>query len=145
MAADLVWQRLLGSGALGALVNLGGDVRCLGEPRWQRWQISIDPAIAIEDELVVRLDGGAVCTSTRLPRRWHFPNCGIGHHLLDRRTGRSAESDFASVSVIAPEAWLAEVLSRAVFLMPTARAHDLLRAHEARALVVSRSGGVARI
>ena len=38
------------------------------------------------------------------------------HHLLDPRTGLPGESGVASVTVIAGDAWRAEVLAKAAFL-----------------------------
>ena len=145
LAADLVAERLVERGALGALVNVGGDLRCAGSPPSQRWQIHLNVPIEVEDDLSVRLDSGAVCTSTPLKRRWETTGGGVGHHLLDPRTGRPAADNYASVSVIAPRAWLAEVLSKAVFLMPAPSAQQLLRSHRAGAVVVTMSGGVAQL
>ena len=122
LAADLVADRLIRAGAQSALVNIGGDLRCIGQGPGGRWNITIETPIDLPTPLSVKLDQGAVCTSTPLLRAWDYADGGIGHHLIDPRTGRPAESDFASVSVIAREAWLAEVLSKAVLLAPGRRA-----------------------
>lgn len=145
VAADLLVQRLLERGASGALVNLGGDVRCAADSPGNTWRVGIETPVAIERPLSVALQDGAVCTSTPLLRQWQTADGGSAHHLLDPRTGRPAESDFASVTVIAREAWLAEVLSKAVFLLPTARARHLLGTHDAGAILVTVSGGVSQI
>lgn len=58
------------------------------------------------------------------------------HHLLDPRTGRSA-NHHASVSVAAPQATLADGLSTALSVLAPARAAALLAAHpSARAYFV---------
>jgi thiamine biosynthesis lipoprotein len=145
LAADLVVQRLLNRGAKGVLVNLGGDVRCAGQAPADSWRIGIETPVPVARPLSVTLQDGAVCTSTPLLRRWQTADGAAAHHLLDPRTGRPAESDFASVTVIAREAWLAEVLSKAVFLLPTSRAGQLLGRHDAGAILVTLSGGVSQI
>jgi len=145
LAADLVCERLLQRGAAGALVNLGGDLRCAGTGPRGVWQVGIDVPVAVEPPLQVKLVDGAVCTSTPLLRRWTLVSGGQAHHLLDPRTGAPMETDLASVSVIARHARLAEVFSKAVFLMPAEQSERLLREHQAAALLVSRDGHVRRL
>lgn len=145
LAADLVVQRLLERGAEGALVNLGGDIRCAGAPPRDTWQIGVDVPVEVPEPITVKLAGGAVCTSTPLLRRWTLVTGGHAHHLLDPRTGRPMRTDLASVTVIAEQAWIGEVLSKAVFLMPQAQAVALLTAQRCAALLVSRDGRLRRL
>jgi thiamine biosynthesis lipoprotein len=145
LAADLIARRLLERGAEGALVNLGGDVRCLGRPARHAWQIGVEVPVATPEPITVKLLEGAVCTSTPLLRRWTLVTGGQAHHLIDPRTGQPMATDLASVTVIAPSAWLGEVLSKAVFLMDAADATALLVAHRAAALLVSRDGQLRRL
>lgn len=142
LAADLVATRLVQRGADGALVNLGGDLRCTGEPPRESWQVGITVPIDLPTPLTVKLTEGAVCTSTPLLRRWTLITGEQAHHLIDPRTGIPLQTDLASVTVIAREAWIAEVLSKAVFLMPADDAVALLRAHEAVALLVTHDARV---
>lgn len=145
LAADLIAERLLGRGAEGALVNLGGDVRCAGRAPGTTWQIGVEVPVDTPEPIAVKLVQGAVCTSTPMLRRWTLVTGGQAHHLIDPRTGRPMRTDLASVTVIAPTAWLGEVLSKAVFLMTAADATRLLRAEQAAALLVSRDGRVRRL
>ena len=145
LAADLVVQGLLERGAQGALVNLGGDIRCAGTAPRDRWQIGVDVPVEVPEPITVKLVGGAVCTSTPLLRRWTLVTGGHAHHLLDPRTGRPMRTDLASVTIISEQAWLGEVLSKAVFLMPQSQAVDLLAAHRCAALLVSRDGQLRRL
>ena len=64
----------------------------------------------------MRLDAGAVCTSTEVRRRWRNADGTVAHHLIDPRTLRPARTAFASVTVIAPAAWLGEVLTKAILI-----------------------------
>ncbi len=145
LAADLVAQRLLERGAEGALVNLGGDVRCAGRPARQTWQIGVEVPVETPEPITVKLSEGAVCTSTPMLRRWTLVSGGQAHHLIDPRTGAPMRTDLASVTVVAPNACLGEVLSKAVFLMSATQATKLLREHQSAALLVSRDGHVRRL
>lgn len=145
MAADLVAQRLLARGAQGVLVNLGGDLRCTGQSPRGAWQVGIEVPVDLPRPLQVKLTSGAVCTSTPLLRRWTVVSGGQAHHLLDPRTGAPLRTELASVTVISAQAWLAEVLSKAVFLMAWLHAVDVLRRHNSAALLVSADGHVQRL
>jgi FAD:protein FMN transferase len=115
-AADLLAAKLLDAGAAGACVNLGGDLRVAGEPPSpQGWMVEIDDPFETGDAGSVALLHGAVATSTRLRRAWSRDGRPL-HHLVDPATGAPAESGLASVTVLAGEAWWAEVLAKAAFV-----------------------------
>ena len=56
-----------------------------------------------------------IATSSKQGRRWQT-STGSAHHILDPRTGRPAEGTVAAVTVIAAEAWWAEVQATSLFL-----------------------------
>ncbi len=118
LAADMVAEALVGAGALGALVNLGGDLRAAGEPPDAGgWAISLpDPVRAGRELARFALPHGAVATSSRLRRRWRTL-AGPAHHLLDPATGRPATGATVAVSAVAGSAWRAEALATALFLL----------------------------
>jgi thiamine biosynthesis lipoprotein len=117
LAADLVAGLLVSSGADGALVNLGGDLRAMGRgPASDGWAITVDDPVAPDLELLrLALADGAVATSSRLVRRWATTD-GEAHHLIDPRTGAPAATEVVAVTVVAAEAWWAEALTKALFL-----------------------------
>ena len=115
-AADLVALELVDAGARGALVNLGGDLRVLGvAPEPYGWVIEVDDPLDTGDTGMLALREGAVATSTRLRRTWVRDGRSL-HHLIDPRTGLPAATGLASVTVVAGEAWRAEVLAKAAFI-----------------------------
>ncbi len=117
LAADLVAEEMLAAGAAGVSVNVGGDVRVAGFPpdESRGWVVGIDLDPDRDVTLPVALADGGVATSSRLRRRWDTTD-GEQHHLLDPTTGLPARSGWATVSIVAGEAWLAEVLTKAVFI-----------------------------
>lgn len=127
LAADLVTEELMAAGAMGVMVNLGGDIRFAGSP-------GEDPAwvISVADERlpVDRLDrafrwvsyqpgtSGAVATSTTLRRRWPSGAAGrVRHHIIDPATGAVADIDLVQASVFAEEGWWAEAAATAALLL----------------------------
>jgi len=128
-AADLTADLLAEAEALGALVDLGGDVRAIGvAPSADQWVITIEDPDAPGTALVgvgiagagnrgatASLGGGAVATSTTLRRRWQGPD-GPAHHLIDPSTSRPSTSGVVMASVVAANATWAEVFAKAALL-----------------------------
>lgn len=138
LAADLTATRLLDAGARGALVNIGGDLRALGQPPTEDgWVITIpDPADPHDELLRLSIPEGAVATSSSLRRRWQTTS-GQAHHLIDPTTGQPADTDVHSVTVVAGEAWWAEVLTKSLHLLGPAGLASLDNAH---AVIVTADG-----
>lgn len=142
LAADLVSDELMRRGAAACLVNLGGDLRVRGD-KGSPWEIGVDSEGPGPD-LSVRLAAGGLATSSSSRRVWRTP-AGSAHHLLDPRTGRPLRSPWAGATTIAPQAWVAEALSKAVLLTELSVARRLMRRHQGGGLVQDGSGGVERL
>jgi thiamine biosynthesis lipoprotein len=135
LAADLVVDELLNDGAAGACVDLGGDGRMAGEPPPDGWRVGIGDPYAPDNLLaVVALADHGIATSSRLIRRWTAGGA-MRHHLLDPRTGASLETGLDAVTVIAGDAWVAEVLTKAAFVAGPADVPHVLGALGAALLV----------
>lgn len=147
LAADVAAAAALRRGVRSVLVNLGGDVRCAGATPPGGWLISLDDAWepGQPSGWSVRLQTGAVATSSPLRRRWTYRDGTEGHHLLDPSTGLPLRARHAAVSVIARQGWLAEVFTKVVFLWPERRTVRLLRAYQAAAIVTAADGQRRRL
>ena len=147
LAADLVAGFLAAQGVHGVLVNLGGDLRVLGDPPEGGWSIRVDHPFdaTLPPVATVRLREAGLCTSSPLKRRWRAPDGTPAHHVLDPRTGRPATIEVASVTVTAPAAWLAETLTTAVMLSGPTFGAALLRRAGAEALVVGLDGTCSQL
>lgn len=137
---DRVAELLRAGGLDDVLVDLG-EARAAGQrPGGGPWRAAVsDPARPGRTlfELALGEHPGslpALATSAGEGTRFG-PDARI-HHLLDPRSGRSA-NHHASVSVAAPRATLADGLSTALSVLPPARAASLLAAYpSARAYLV---------
>jgi FAD:protein FMN transferase len=142
LAADIVIGELLAAGATGACVNLGGDLRVAGSnARGDAWTIAIEHPWIDEPIARVGLHAGAVATSTTLRRRWNVDG-ESRHHLIDPATGRPSTSDLELTTVIAGEAWVAEVMAKAVLLRGSARAFDIVDDSVVQVLTIDAMGAV---
>jgi FAD:protein FMN transferase len=105
--ADLAAEAVVAAGLPWAIVNAGGDLRIAGEapPR----EIGIeDPDDRREVLCVVRIDGGAIATTSVTQRRWG-PDL---HHLIDPRIGLPAATPVVQATVWAPTCAEAEISSK---------------------------------
>ncbi len=138
LAADLIACELVAAGAAGAMVNLGGDLRTLGDaPNPAGWTIALHDRPAS-----ITIGEGGVATSAVTRRRWMDADGRERHHVIDTSTATSATTVLASVSVIASSAARAEVLATAA-LVAGSGAIALLHAHGASGIAVARDGAVA--
>ena len=68
------------------------------------------------DVALLLISHGGVATSGRDYRRWQR-NGVWQHHLLDPSTGRPAETDALSATVIAPSAYEAEIAAKLALIL----------------------------
>ena len=115
-AADKAARRLRACGP--ALVDAGGDIAVSG-PRadGQPWPIAIGNPLHPDKHLaVLAVAGGGVATSGRDYRRWRSGD-EWRHHILDPRTGRPAQTDVLSATVVARSAVEAETAAKAALIL----------------------------
>jgi len=100
------------------LINAGGDLYAYGAPPGQPgWSIGIvDPWRPGQDIARLQVRQREVATSTISRRRWQHGGRPV-HHLIDPRSGRPAETDAVSVSVVAQRVALAEVYAKAALIL----------------------------
>jgi thiamine biosynthesis lipoprotein len=140
LAADIVIGELQAGGVAGACVNLGGDLRVAGSnPNGDAWTIAVEHPSIDQPVALIGLHAGAVATSTTLRRRWTVDG-QPRHHLIDPATGEPSASDLVLATVIAGEAWIAEVLAKAIVLRGSTRAFDIVDERHVQALTVDNAG-----
>lgn len=98
-------------------VNAGGDLFTVGLPSGETtWEIGLeDPRESDQTIAVLNVAPGAVATSSIAKRRWQQGD-QVQHHLIDPRRAVPAETDWLSVTVIAPHATTAEVYAKALLI-----------------------------
>lgn len=116
IAADILATMAIERGALGALIEMGGDVRISGTPPdGTHWRIGIeDPFVEERSIARVNLVDGAVATSSTLKRAWEKDGKKV-NHLINVHTGEAMTTNVVTVSVIAVSAGIAEVITKAGF------------------------------
>ncbi|MBQ9818268.1 MAG: FAD:protein FMN transferase [Proteobacteria bacterium] len=125
--ADRAAQILHAHGIDNFLVNAGGEIRTSGHPQGaDAWRIAIqDPAKKGNFPGYLAMNNAAVSTSGNY--EIFFGNDKTYHHIIDARTGHSPRR--ASVTVTAPTALEADILSTALFVMSPQEALQYTASH----------------
>jgi thiamine biosynthesis lipoprotein len=101
-----------------ALVNAGGDiaissVQQSGEP----WSIGVTDPLNPETHLqVLQVKSGGIATSGKDYHKWQLNGKWV-HHILDPRTGRPAQTDVLTATILAPSVLEAETAAKTVFIL----------------------------
>ena len=136
--ADLAARTLSARYGTAVLVELGGDLAVSGT-RHDGWRIDVAERAGDRGEQVVVHRGG-LATSTTTIRRWRRGDVELSH-LVDPRTGASADTCWRTATVYAPTALRANSASTAAILLGE-RALPWLEGHRLAARLVSRDGVV---
>ncbi len=143
-AGYAVANYLKSQGVESALINLGGNVQCLGsKPNGEKWKVAIkSPYLESSSGIygAVAVADKAVITSGGYER--YFEEDGKTYwHILDPETGRPAESGLVSVTIIGDDGLLCDGLSTALFVMGLEKAIDFYRASDDfEAVFITESG-----
>ncbi len=146
-AIDKAVEAMQKSGAIGAMIEIGGDIRCFGAPPRgkNRWLIGLQDARKASDNddtdtakllLVLELANAAIATSGDY-RRFAVIEGQIYSHIIDTETGYSSDK-LTSVTIISKNATDADALATAVSVMGAEKGLALIETEpETEAILVS--------
>lgn len=141
--ADALVSFLADRGVTDALVNIGGNVKALGQnERRGPWQVAIqDPAGQYGSGVgVVSLPSGYSLVTSGVYERG-FDLDGIRyHHILDPHTGYPIQNGVLSVSILAKSSLLADALSTACFALGAEEGLALASSYGAEAFFILADG-----
>jgi len=119
---------LIGRGVTGAVVDLGGDVAIVGgKPDGSPWKVGVRRPFGERSELLGAIETGEASIVTSGVYERGFEENGVRyHHILDPNTGMPVDSDVVSVTVVAENAMLGDVMSTIIMLVGSENALDTL-------------------
>ena len=128
-----VAQYLRDNGVKSALINLGGNVECIGKkPDGNKWKVAIKSPFADSKTGifgVIDAEDMAIITSGGYER--FFEEDGKTYwHILDPSTGYPAENGLVSVTIIGSDGLRCDGLSTALFVKGLKGATDYWESHE---------------
>jgi thiamine biosynthesis lipoprotein len=131
-AVDKAVETMQTHGAIGGMVDLGGDIRCFGAPFKGRdhWVIGLQNPNMVKDSagsevlLKLKIANGAIATSGDY-QQFIIIEGKRRSHIIDRKTGTSTEG-LSSVTIIADNATKADALATAVSVMGYEKGLELI-------------------
>ena len=141
--ADALVSFLADRGVTDALINIGGNVKALGQnENHSSWQIAIqDPGGQYGNAAgIVSLQSGYSLVTSGVYERG-FDLDGVRyHHILDPHTGYPIQNGVASVSILAQSSLLADALSTACFALGAEEGLALAAAYGVEAFFILADG-----
>ncbi len=133
------------AGCASAILNLGGNVYCLGNKKGEPFKVGIDTLMNQPNPPVLGLSDQAAVTAG-VTQRYKMINGVRYHHIIDPKTGMPAKTDLLSATIIADSATLADVLSTACIVLGQKKAEELLKQFpDVSAVLVLENGTVTTV
>jgi len=105
------------------------------------WRVNVeDPRDPTQTAAAIHVGPGAVVTSSVAKRSWNQAG-QTRHHLIDPRTGEPAQTDWLSVTVIAPQITTAEVYAKSLLIGGEGQAASLATQRPEIAYLAIKSDG----
>lgn len=115
--ADEVAAYLRDNGAVHALVNLGGNVLCVGgKTDTEDFTVGIEKPFETTSIAAVQAKDLSVVTSG-VYQRYYYVGDRLYHHILDPNTGYPYNNGLLSVSIIGPDSCECDALSTSCFAL----------------------------
>lgn len=117
--ADRIRDKLLAGGVEHAVINLGGNVLCIGSrPDGTAYRIGVRTPFGetTDTSLVLGITDQAVVT-TGIYERYFEQDAKLYHHIINPQTGYPYDNGIASVTIIADNAADADLLSTTCFAL----------------------------
>ncbi len=130
-AVERVAEALIEKGVTGYVLNVGGNVRAIGDSNGEPWQVGIEnPDTGSEEAYIELLDltDKSLVTSGNYQRFFVVDGKNY-HHIIDPDTLMPCDK-FMSVSVITTDSGYADALSTTLFLMDYEDGLQLIEATE---------------
>lgn len=126
--ADRIKDFLISKGVESAVINLGGNVLCVGKrPDGTPFRVGIQKPFADRNETaaVVEIDGRSVVSSGIYER--YFEQDGVLYnHILNPKTGYPYENDLTSVTIISDKSIEGDGLSTTAFALGLQKGMELI-------------------
>lgn len=123
-SVDLICEMLMKEGIKNYMVEVGGEVRCLGQNlEGKAWRIGVDkPTEEIDAQdrfqFILGMDSMALATSGNYRKFWVDTATGMRYaHTINTKTGYPAKNQLLSASVLAPTCMEADAYATAFMSM----------------------------
>lgn len=142
-AVDVVAELLEKNGISDYLVEIGGEVRCRGKNEEEKpWSLGIeDPTASDGDQrllAIVRLKDLSLATSGNY-RNYYENEGNIFAHIIDPRTGYTANHNLLSASVFASDCMTADAFATAFMVLGLDYSKEIIKTQNLDAILIFRN------
>lgn len=135
--ADMLTEHFRSRGVNDIIIDLGGNVALIGEHT-----VGIrNPKNPDEIFAVMTLKDTSAVTSGAYQRYFEYDGKRY-HHIIDPRTGKSADSGIASVTVVSPSSMYADALSTSIYILGEDALSLCAEFNDADAIIIKEDGSV---
>ena len=135
--ADMITEYFYDHGANDVIVDLGGNIKLIG-----KHTVGIrDPKNPDEIFAVMTLKDTSAVTSGAYQRYFEYDGKRY-HHIIDPRTGKSADSGIASVTVVSTSSMYADALSTSIYILGEDALSLCAEFNDADAIIIKEDGTV---
>jgi thiamine biosynthesis lipoprotein len=124
-AVDCAVRKLREAGINSCLINAGGQIYALGDKLGLPWKVAIRNPKSKSFLNYIYIKDKAVSTSGNYEQYFDSKGKRYGH-IFNPKTGYPSESEFASVTVVAPDGVTADALSTSVFVLGKEKGKELV-------------------
>ena len=126
-----------------ATVSVGGSILVYGASEKEPFKIGIKNPFEKETKIIATLELFDCFVSTSGNYERYFEKDGVRyHHILNSKTGYPAKSEFASVTVVANNGALSDMLSTACYILDFQSSLKLLEKYDAQAVFIFNDGSI---
>ncbi len=140
---DRIALFLRSQGYYNFFIDAGGDLYAAGknqEKQYPYWAVDIEnPKYPDHPSATLMLSDKAATTSGINRRHW-INGMNMKHHIIDPRTGKSAKTDLVTVTVVAHETALADVLAKSILILGRDAGEEFARRKNIAALLADADG-----
>lgn len=117
--ADKVKQYLKEHGVESAIINLGGNILCVGKKDRRDWTVGVRKPFGSESDYIAALNisDASVVSSGTYERGFTAADGTYYHHILNPKTGYSYESDLTQVTILSKDSFSGDCLSTTCFTL----------------------------
>jgi len=140
---DMIIDLLLENEVTNAMVELGGEVRCMGvNSAAELWRIAVDKPLDHSNaatrafQAVLSINNAAICTSGNY-RKFHLVDGIKRSHTIDPRTGYPVDHTLLSVTIQARDAATADAYATACMVLGPVEGREFIEAMRSNSYGVS--------
>ncbi len=127
--ADKIKTFLIDNGVKSAIINLGGNVLCIGEKKKNTdFTIAVKKPFSESGEYMelLNINDYSVVSSGTYERYFYSADGTFYHHILNPKTGYPYETDLCDVTIISHESTIGDCLSTTCFVLGVDKGMELI-------------------